>query len=91
MSQLRITFILMTLSIKVQKLFAIAQGRAHVVALGGVVVDHVEDDLDARRVHGLDHGLELLDLLAVLGVYRLHIADIGEALFDFIVRWLLCR
>ena len=44
------------------------QGRAHVVALGGVVVDHVEDDLDARRVHGLDHGLELLDLLAVLAV-----------------------
>ncbi|MDQ1176777.1 hypothetical protein QE416_001513 [Microbacterium sp. SORGH_AS 421] len=42
------------------------QGRAHVVALGGVVVDHVEDDLDAGGVQSLDHGLELLHLLTVV-------------------------
>ena len=40
--------------------------RAPAVALGGVVVDHVEDDLDARRVQRLDHRLELADLLAAL-------------------------
>jgi hypothetical protein len=34
------------------------------VAFGGVVVDHVEDHLDAGLVQRLDHGLELLDLLA---------------------------
>ena len=33
-------------------------------ALAGVVVDHVQDHLDARLVQGLDHGLELADLLA---------------------------
>ena len=38
----------------------------HVVALGGVVVDHVEDDLDARLVQRLHHRLELADLLAAL-------------------------
>ena len=32
------------------------------VALAGVVVDDVEDDLDARRVQRLDHRLELGDL-----------------------------
>ena len=53
-----------------------AQRGAEVVALGGVVVDHVEDDLDARGVHRLDHRLELLHLLAavahggVVGVRR---------------------
>ena len=34
------------------------------VAFGRVVVDDVEDDLDARVVHRLHHLLELLDLLA---------------------------
>ena len=43
-----------------------AQRRAEVVALGGVVVDDVEDDLDARLVQGPDHRLELLHLLAAL-------------------------
>ena len=38
------------------------QRRTHVVALGGVVVDHVEDDLDVRLVQRPDHGLELLHL-----------------------------
>ena len=37
--------------------------RAEVVALGGVVVDHVEDHLDAGLVQGLDHALELAHLL----------------------------
>ena len=41
-----------------------AQRRPEVVALGGVVVDHVEDDLDAGRVQRLDHAPELLHLLA---------------------------
>jgi hypothetical protein len=37
-----------------------------VIALGGVIVDHVEDDLDARLVQRLHHRLELADLLAAL-------------------------
>ncbi len=40
------------------------QRGSQVVALGGVVVDHVEDHLDALLVQGADHGLELLYLLA---------------------------
>jgi hypothetical protein len=39
-----------------------------VVALGGVVVDDVEDHLDAGRVQRLDHRLELLHLLAAVAV-----------------------
>ena len=35
------------------------QRRPEVVALGGVVVDHVEDDLDAGRVQRAHHHLEL--------------------------------
>jgi len=42
------------------------QRGAHVVALGGVVVHHVQDHLDVRGVEGLDHRLELLHLLAAL-------------------------
>ena len=42
------------------------QRRAQVVALGGVVVDHVEDDLDAGGVQRLHHRLEFLHLLAAL-------------------------
>ena len=53
-----------------------AQGRPEVVALGGVVVDHVEDHLDPGLVHGLDHGLELLHLLAVGRVGR--VAGVGS-------------
>ena len=44
-----------------------AERRAVLVALAGVVVDHVEDDLDAGLVEGLDHLLELAHLLAGLG------------------------
>ena len=36
--------------------------RPQVIALRRVVVDHVEDHLDAGLVEGLDHGLELGDL-----------------------------
>ena len=39
--------------------------RPEVVALGGVVVDDVEDHLDARLVQRLHHPLELAHLLAV--------------------------
>jgi hypothetical protein len=41
-----------------------AQRRSELVALGGVVVHDVEDDLDVRLVQGFDHGLELVDLFA---------------------------
>ena len=44
--------------------------RAEVVALGGVVVDDVEDHLDARRVQRAHHALELLHLLAALAGRR---------------------
>ena len=40
------------------------QGRSHVVALGRVVVDDIEDDLDVGSVQRLDHCLELRDLRA---------------------------
>jgi hypothetical protein len=40
------------------------QRRAPVIALRGVVVDHVQDDLDARIVQCLHHRLELTDLPA---------------------------
>ena len=51
-----------------------AQRRAVVVALGGVVVDHIQDDLDARAVVGFDHFLKFSYLLAELtagGVLRM--------------------
>ena len=41
-----------------------AERGSAVVTLRGVVIDHVENDLDARVVQALDHGLELGDLLA---------------------------
>ena len=41
-----------------------AQGGAEVVPLASVVVDHVEDHLDAGAVEPLDHRLELGHLLA---------------------------
>ena len=40
------------------------------VALGGVVVDDVEDHLDARAVQRLDHPLELAHLLAARAAGR---------------------
>ena len=43
-----------------------AQRRPERAALGGVVVDHVEDHLEARAVQRLDHRLELVDLLAAV-------------------------
>jgi hypothetical protein len=64
-----------------------------VVALGGVVVDHVEDDLDAGPVQVADHRLELQHLLAAaaagaVGVVRREETDgvvapvVGQALLD---------
>ena len=55
------------------------QRRALVVALGGVVVDHVEDDLDAGLVQRLDHPLELRDLLAPGAVRRILVVRGEEA------------
>ena len=40
--------------------------RSHVTALGGVVVDHVEEHLDAGAMQCLHHRLELVDLLPAL-------------------------
>ncbi len=56
------------------------QGGAQLVALGRVVVDHVEDDFETGRVQRLHHGLELVDLLAAgaeggVGVVRGEEAD----------------
>ena len=58
--------------------------RAEVVALRGVVVDHVEDHLDPALVERLDHALELADLLAGLAGRRVRrvrreVADRGVA------------
>ena len=39
------------------------QRRPHLVALGRVVVDDVQDHLEARRVHRPDHHLELLNVV----------------------------
>ncbi len=55
-----------------------AQRRAEVVALRGVVVDHVEDDLDAGLVQSLDHGLELHDLLPARPVGRVPVVGREE-------------
>ena len=44
---------------------AIAQRRAHMVALAGVVVDHVEDDFDPGIVQRRDGGAEIADGVAV--------------------------
>ncbi len=55
------------------------EGRAQVVALGGVVVDHVEDDLDARLVQGPDRRLELQDLLAPVAPGRVRVVRGEEA------------
>ena len=54
--------------------------RPEVVALGGVVVDHVEDHLDPGAVERLDHPLELAQLLAAVaggrvGAVRRQVAD----------------
>ena len=43
-----------------------AEGRATVVAFGGMVVHHVEDDFHAGMMVCLDHGFELVDLFAAL-------------------------
>ena len=57
-----------------------AERRAEVVALAGVVVDDVEDDLDARVVEPLDHRLELAHRLAGGAV-----ADVGREEADGVV------
>ena len=41
------------------------QGRPQLVALTGMVVDHVKDDFDSRTVKGLHHGFKLIDVVAL--------------------------
>ena len=53
--------------------------RTEVVALGGVVVDDVEDHLDAGLVKGPDHGLELRDGAARVLVRRVLVVRCEEA------------
>src|SRR4051812_34102846 len=48
---------------------------AELVSFGGVVVDDVEDDLDAGGVEGADHGLEFDDGLAGGGLGG--VGDVG--------------
>ena len=43
-----------------------AERRPHLVAFGGVVVYHVQNDFDSGAVHGFHHGLELADLIAAV-------------------------
>ena len=50
-----------------------------VVALGGVVVDHVEDHLDARLVERPHHGLELGDRAAGMPAGRVLVVRGEEA------------
>src|SRR5690606_29850775 len=38
------------------------QGRAELIAFGGMVVDHVEDDLDPRFMKPPHHELELVEV-----------------------------
>jgi len=60
-----------------------AQRRAELVALGRVVVDHVEDDLESSGVHRLDHALELRHLTSARA--RGGVAGVGREVADGIV------
>ena len=63
-----------------------AQRRAAVVALGGVVEDDVEDDLEAGAVQGVDHRLELGDLApGPAGADRGRVAVVGGEEADGVV------
>ncbi len=53
------------------------------VALAGVVVDDVEDDLEPRAVEGADHRLELAHLVAVASARR--VAAFGREVSDQVV------
>ena len=46
------------------------EGRAEMVALGGVVVDHVEDHLDAGLMQAAHHHLEFVDIAGAASVAR---------------------
>ena len=56
-----------------------AQGRAVLVALGGVIENHVQDHLDVRRVEGPHHLLELADLGPRLRAHRVPAVRSEEA------------
>ena len=59
------------------------QCGAHLVAFRGVVVDHVEDHLDARFVQRPHHGLELLHLTA--GIRARAVLRVGREEADRVV------
>ncbi len=68
------------------------QRRTELIAFGGVVVDHVHEDLEAFRVHGLDHVAEFVAVatrqIAALGReegQRVVAPVIAQALFQQIV------
>ena len=44
------------------------EGGAHVVTLSGVVVNHIQNHFNASLVQAFNHGLELVDLVAILTV-----------------------
>ncbi len=59
------------------------KGRAHVIAFTGVVIDNVQDDLDARLMKGLHHILKFIDLAARLSATA--VSDIRGKKADGIV------
>jgi hypothetical protein len=59
------------------------EGRPELVAFAGVVVDHVEDHLDAGLVQPFDHDLEFVDLFAERPTAG--VADIGREEADRVV------
>ena len=59
------------------------QRRPDLVAFGGVVVDDIEDHLDARRVQRPHHLLELVDLAA--RITRRGVARVGREVADRVV------
>ncbi len=59
-----------------------ADGRSETAALAGVIVDHIENDLDADAVQRPHHHLELADLLAQTTG---RVAAIGREIADRVV------
>ena len=71
------------------------QSGTRMIALGGVVVDDIQDDLDARVVQILDHLLEFADRVArpagVAGVAGLGRKESQRVVAPVIVEPLLVR
>ena len=70
----------------------VGTGKLEVTAVNvpGVVVHHVEDDFDTRRVQGLHHLLELVDTyLGLIGVGR--IASLGHVVVHRVITPVILR